>query len=56
MEDLFNFLEKEMEVPFQLVLLQQQKSTIDKRTIKTCHSKVHNTRHLWCVAFYKKTF
>ncbi len=56
MKELFNFLESEMGVPFQLVLLQQGGTRENKNIIKTCHSKIHNTRHVWVVSFYKKTF
>jgi hypothetical protein len=56
MKQLLNFLEKELEVPFQFALLEQETKVADNRIVKTCYSKTHNTRHICVKLFYKKTF
>ena len=40
MKQLLNFLEIELEVPFQLVLLEQEVKIADNRIVKTCYSNL----------------
>ena len=56
MKELLRFLEKELNTQFQFVLLEQEEKLKDIGVLKTCYSKVHNTRHVAVRLFYKKTF
>lgn len=56
MKEVLLFLEKDLQVSFQYVLLKQEVYVKDKSILKTCYSKKHNTRHICVKNFYKRTF
>lgn len=56
MKTILKFLEKELKVPFQYVLFEEQEKYSERGIMKTCHSKKHNTRYVYVRLFYKKTF